>query len=142
LILLCVRSAIKNVRPQAEAPIKEDPAQFMVHQAEKVLPPSVQTSTTEGAAEQLLGLGYGMTFGTLYSSMRPSGTMLVRDGVLLGLGTWAAGYLGWLPATGLMPPVWKHRVEQFWVPVAEHVLFGVATAASYHWLANQAKVAQ
>jgi hypothetical protein len=38
---------------------------------------------------------------------RPRGGSALLDGALLDIASWAAGYLGWLPALGLMPPVWR-----------------------------------
>jgi hypothetical protein len=46
----------------------------------------------------------------------------------------AAGYLGWLPALGLMPPVWEQEAPQAVVPAAEHLVYGVVTVAAYNWL--------
>ncbi|HTL17320.1 MAG TPA: hypothetical protein VL793_08790, partial [Patescibacteria group bacterium] len=60
------------------------------------------------------------------------------EGALLGLLTWAVGYLGWLPGAKLMPPVWKHQPKQIAMPIAEHALFGVATVAGYRWLQKRA----
>ena len=68
-----------------------------------------------------------MSFGALYATARSKTKRLVLEGVILGLASWAVGYLGWLPATGLMPPVWKHKPHQIAMPLAEHALFGVAT---------------
>ena len=49
-------------------------------------------------------------------SRRPS---LLRDGLGVGLAVWAAGYLGWLPRTRLMPPVTEQPPEQVVVPLLE-----------------------
>jgi hypothetical protein len=51
------------------------------------------------------------------------------DAALLGLGTWAVGYLSWLPATGLMPPVQYQGARKVAMPAAQHILFGLATVA-------------
>jgi len=56
------------------------------------------------------------------------------DGVLLGLANWATGYVGWLPATRLMPPLWQQKVPQVIAPIVEHTLYGMATVATYNWL--------
>ncbi len=143
LVLQSSRSAAQKLWPKADAPIKQDPGKFMVHQAEKVV--NLPGPTAEAAVSQVLGLGYGMSFGTFYASLHPRNTRpepTLRDGMVLGLVTWAAGYLGWLPATGLMSPVWKHRPKQFWPPLAEHAIYGIVTAASYQWLAHRAEVIQ
>ena len=56
------------------------------------------------------------------------------DGVILGIANWAAGYLGWLPALGLMPPLWQQKTPQVIAPIAEHALYGMITVAMYDWL--------
>ena len=95
-------------------------------------------SQSKPGGARFLGLGYGITFGVLYSIVRPSARKVALEGTLLGLAAWAAGYLGWLPATGLMPPIWKHRPAQVALPVAEHALYGVATVVGYQWLSERA----
>ena len=39
-----------------------------------------------------------------------------------------------LPALGLMPPVQRQETEQIAGPIVQHVIFGVATVATYQWL--------
>jgi hypothetical protein len=45
-----------------------------------------------------------------------------------------AGYLGWMPATGLMPPVTKQEPEQIAGPILSHLLFGMVTVGLYRVL--------
>ena len=85
-------------------------------------------------AAKSLQLGYGMTSGVLYSALRVRRGSPVLDGALLGIGVWAAGYLGWLPATDLMSPITEHEPKQIVVPLVQHALFGVAVAAAYDGL--------
>jgi len=127
--------------PEALPPVREEPGQFMVEQAERALPPSIRRrvpDTAEQVAAKALGLGYGLTFGALYALARPRGGPTLRDGVVLGAACWAAGYLGWLPAMGLMPPVWRQRAPQAIGPAVEHLVYGVATVATYDWLRRRA----
>lgn len=127
--------------PSTMPPIRQDPGEFMVDRVEDALPDAVSEpipSVLETAAARALGLGYGMAFGALYAVLRPRGWPRLGDGAVLGLAAWAAGYLGWLPALGLMPPVWKQRPAQVLVPIADHVVYGLATAASYDWMQNHA----
>jgi hypothetical protein len=53
---------------------------------------------------------------------------------LLGAIAWAAGYLGRLPALGLMRPVWEQDAPEALAPAAEHVVYGVVTVAAYNRL--------
>ncbi len=80
--------------------------------------------------------GYGLTAGALYAALRPDAGPILCDGLVLGLATWAAGYPGWLPALGLMPPVREQGAAQAFGPAIRHALFGVVTAAAYRRLLN------
>ena len=113
--------------PGSHPPIKKDPGEFMV---EKVpLPESLKP-----LGANTLRLGYGMTSGVLYAALRPRRSMPLFDGALLGVAVWAVGYLGWLPAADLMPPITEQEPQQIVVPIVEHALFGVAVAAAYDGL--------
>jgi hypothetical protein len=125
--------------PQTLPPIRRDPAEFLVEQAEAALPPARRAQvppTGRAAAEKGLHLGYGATFGMLYGLAVGERSPLLA-GALLGLATWAVGYLGWLPATGLMPPVHRQEPARVAGPIATHVGFGIATASAFRWLSRR-----
>jgi hypothetical protein len=122
--------------PDTLPPIRRDPAEFMVEQAESAVPAARRAQVPpkgKAAAEKGLHLGYGATFGILYGLAAGEGSPLL-GGAVLGLATWAVGYLGWLPATGLMPPVTRQEPARVAGPIATHVGYGIATAAAYQWL--------
>jgi hypothetical protein len=134
IVLRGAMKAMDKLRPLAAAPVEREPGQFMVEQAERLAPDSVNDripEAAEDAAAKMLGLGYGMSFGALYAMLRPHGGSPFTEGMLLGAACWAAGYLGWLPATGLMRPIWRQSAEQVAAPLAEHLLYGAATVAAY-----------
>ena len=135
-----MQAASQRWMPQTMPPMKENPGDFMVEQAEEALPDRISekiSEPVEGALSQGLAFGYGMTFGALYGLAGRRDRSLLLDGTLLGLGSWAVGYLGWLPATGLMPPVWKQEAKQVIPGILSHVAFGVATVAVLDWLMNR-----
>ena len=132
-LLMATRKWLPDLMP----PIREDPGEFMVQQVEQALPPETSARVppvVETAAAKSLALGYGLTAGVLYTMVRPEAEHVVADGTALGLGTWAAGYVGWLPALDLMPPLTEQRLGQTVGPVIHHLLFGMATVAAYRWL--------
>ena len=125
--------------PKTLPPIRRDPAEFMVEQAESALPPARRAQVPpkgRTAAEKGLPLGYGATFGMLYGLAAREGSPLLA-GAVLGLATWAVGYLGWLPATGLMPAVTRQEPARVAGPIATHLGYGIATAATYQWLSRR-----
>jgi hypothetical protein len=114
--------------------MREHTGEFLVEHAEEALPVAVRRHIPDAAetvAAQGLGLGYGVAFGALYAALRPSPGSAALDGAILGLGCWAAGYLGWLPALGLMPPVRRQSPAQIAGPVVDHLAYGVVTALAY-----------
>jgi hypothetical protein len=119
--------ASKKWLPESRPPMKKDPGEFMA--GKLPLPESAKPW-----AANSLRLGYGMTSGVLYAALRPRGAMPLFDGALLGIGVWAAGYLGWLPAADLMPPVTEQTPQQIAVPIVQHAIFGVAVATAYDGL--------
>ena len=131
------RSASQRWLPETMPPIKQEPGAFMVEQAEESLPGQAGESVpaaAETAAAQSLAVGYGLTAGGLYGLFRPKGGNVLFDGAVLGLGVWAVGYLGWLPASGLMPSLNQQAPKERIAPALRHVVFGVATVATYRWL--------
>ena len=55
---------------------------------------------------------------------------------MLGLCVWAAGYLAWLPALGITPPVTEQRAEQITASLLKHALSGVEFRKVTRYLVN------
>ncbi len=137
LALQALLGASMKWLPSAAPPLRQHPGEFMVEKAEEALPQRLRDGIPKGvetAVAQGLGIGYGLAFGALYASLRPRGGSPWLDGVVLGTVAWAAGYLGWLPVLGLMPPIWKQEAPRVAAPVAEHAVYGMITVAAYDWL--------
>ncbi len=142
-LLQGIRTSEQKLLPETMPPIRQDPGEFMVEQAEELLPEETSagiSSNVETAAASSLALGYGMTAGAIYSALRTADDYnLVVDGAALGLGTWAVGYLGWLPALKIMPPVHRQEPRQVVGPILQHIVFGIVTAAAYRWMRQYAE---
>ena len=137
LVIHAFRTASQQWLPSTVPPIRQDPGEMMVETGKEALPEPVRQhipQVVETGAARMLAVGYGLTFGALYPLLRPKGGSPLVDGVLLGIVAWATGYLGWLPASGLMPPVWRQSAPQAVAPIAQHALYGIATVAMYDWL--------
>jgi hypothetical protein len=123
--------------PSAVPPIREDPGEFLVDWAEEKFPDSARHYIPEGAdkaAAGALAMGYGLAFGAAYGLLRPRGGNPIVEGLALGAACWAAGYLGWLPALGLMRPVTRQTPAQVAGPLMEHLVYGMATVAVFDLL--------
>jgi hypothetical protein len=125
--------------PEASPPIQKDPAAFMVERFELVLPEKLRRKVprqAETAIAATLPVGYGVTFGSLYGAVRPRGGNVLLDGIGLGVVNWAVGFLGWLPAARLMPPVHRHTPKQAAANIIEHAIYGIAVVAAYDCLCD------
>ena len=139
-ILQGVMLVNQQFAPDIETPESEDPASFMLWQAEKLLPREAWMkipASAETAAGIALSVAYGTALGALYGALSSQKPNLLRDGAIVGLGVWAIGYLGWLPAARLIPPVWKQEPKQMVGPIIEHLAYGFATAAAFSWLTKR-----
>jgi len=47
-------------------------------------------------------------------------------GIVFGLGVWAASYLAWLPALGILPPATEAPPRRNAVMIAAHIVWGAA----------------
>lgn len=149
LVLQAVRSETGKRFPRTTTPMKQDPGEFMVEAAKSRLPDRVSQAIpqrVDAVAARSLALGYGLTFAAAYAALRPRPKHLLLEGAVLGLATWAAGYLGWLPATGLTPPVTAQTRAQVLTPPAQHLAFGLVVvfglAAMYRASMRDDKVSE
>ena len=139
MVLQGVRGASQKYLPGTMEPTWVEPSEFMVDRAESALPDKAQEKVpgaVETAAGAGLGLGYGGTAGALYAAFRDPGANPLIDGAVLGLATWAAGYLGWMPALDLMPAVTEQGTAEAVGPAVRHALYGVAVVGAYNLLAE------
>jgi hypothetical protein len=138
LAIQALLTASQKWLPHTVPPLRQDPGEFMVKAGEggplswapsavadagnEALPEPVRAripQVVETGAARMLAIGYGLTFGGLYTLLRPQGGSAFVDGVILGIANWATGYLGWLPALRLMPPVWQQQAPQAIAPIAD-----------------------
>ncbi|HEY1686948.1 MAG TPA: hypothetical protein VGG19_19460 [Tepidisphaeraceae bacterium] len=127
----------KKVAPESEDPIRREPGGYFVEQMESPL--SLETrlkipDALENTVAAGMGYAYGMSFGALYAAAKGEEACAATNGVGLGLLCWAVGYLGWMPAIGIMEPIWRHRPIEIAGPIVRHAVYGLATAATYEGL--------
>jgi hypothetical protein len=70
----------------------------------------------------LFGALGGAAFGGL------TGARSVRTGATFGAGVWAASYLGWIPAAGLLRFGASHPLRRNMLMIAVHLVWGAALA--------------
>ena len=74
----------------------------------------------------LAHFGYGGLTGALFALL----PAFRGGGILYGLAVWAASYLGWIPAAGILKPVYRHPLHRNLVMIAAHVVWGLTLSSS------------
>ncbi|WP_180283367.1 hypothetical protein [Azospirillum oleiclasticum] len=93
----------------------------------RALPAGVRADIT-----LLAHYGYGALTGALYpAAARRLGLTPVLGGAAYGVAVWAASYLGWIPAVGLLTPATRHSARRNGLMIAAHVVWGAATGLAY-----------
>ena len=77
-------------------------------------------------ATLLAHFGYGALTGALFA-LQPRRSPLVGAG--FGVAVWAASYLGWIPALGLLAPATRHPARRNALMLAAHLAWGSALAS-------------
>lgn len=112
------------IRPPMPA---RDPGQVMMEKAQTVvgtLPVKVHQVGAQG-----LHWGYGVVGPLAMAAVssilgaRSTGKTILA-GTLVGVAVWAAGYVGWLPALGLVPPVHKVPIGKSASGLLGHAAYG------------------
>jgi uncharacterized membrane protein YagU involved in acid resistance len=65
--------------------------------------------------------GFGALAGAIYALLPSRGS-----GAIYGISVWAFSYLGWIPATGILAPAWRHPAQRSLLMIAVHIVWGVA----------------
>jgi hypothetical protein len=107
------------------------PGEYIVSRIERAfgrtLPERVHRTLVERSAWP-----YGLVGPTAFAVAVPrlvrlrTPTHAVVAGAALGLGVWAVGYLGWLPAAGLIAPIQRQRPTRVLSGVLSHAAYGIA----------------
>jgi hypothetical protein len=69
---------------------------------------------------------YGAATGALIAALAPRPSM--PAGAAAGTAIWAASYLGWIPAAGLLKPATQHPARRNGMMIAAHLVWGAALA--------------
>lgn len=74
----------------------------------------------------LYGAGAGACYGLLQDELE---LPPLAAGSVFGLALWAVGYLGWIPAAGVLPRPWRQQVGDAVTPLVAHVVYGLVLGA-------------
>ena len=88
LAIQALLTASQKWLPNTVPPLRQDPGEFMVKTGEEALPDTMRRripQVVESGAARMLAIGYGLTFGSLYTLLRPEEGSPFMDGIILGL---------------------------------------------------------
>jgi uncharacterized membrane protein YagU involved in acid resistance len=88
-------------------------------------------TTAVGAGHFSYGSMGGVIFALLSKKMLFPALL---NGSLFALLYWAVGYMGWLPAAGILSPATKHPPRRTALSITAHLIYGIGTALIYNRL--------
>jgi hypothetical protein len=88
---------------------------------------------------RLLHYVYGSGMGGFYglAMTRLHGAPPLLTGAGFGVAVWAGSGHAWLPGTGILPATTDRLPQHRLVPIAAHLLYGIATAYAYEALSTE-----
>jgi hypothetical protein len=89
-------------------------------------PPSDETERRAAALTN--HFAFGALAGAIYAALFPSRG--AGPGVAYGLAVWAASYLGWIPAAGILTNATRHPLRRNLLMLAAHVVWGATLTKS------------
>lgn len=113
-----MRRLHRNLPPASRYPL---PPREIVDEALHRAPQSARPTLTT-----VSHFGYGAATGALFGLMAPRGGVLT--GCAYGVAVWAASYLGWIPAAGILRPATVHPSDRNALMITAHLVWGAVTA--------------
>jgi uncharacterized membrane protein YagU involved in acid resistance len=111
------------VAGDATGPYGEQPPKRLVRRLARCAGvPAGRRGAGTRLATAVAHLGFGAGSGALYAAVVPRSS--VPRGAAFGLGVWAASYLGWIPALGLLPPPHRDNPRRAWTMATAHLVYG------------------
>src|SRR5579884_2935061 len=85
MAIQALRTTHEKISPETMPPMSEHPGKFMLRKAKEALPYKAQEKVEkiEDMGANLLGLGYGVTFGVMYAALRRKTRRTLLEGALL-----------------------------------------------------------
>ena len=117
------------------------PGDFVARKAESIVAREVSPKAHEKFSHSL-SWAYGIGWATFFGAITPELPIrsfggAIAAGAGMGALCWAAGYVGWLPAAGIVEPVHRHGAGNVATSLASHVAYGVISAlpvAALGWI--------
>jgi hypothetical protein len=77
-------------------------------------------------------LAYGALLGGFFGGLRyVVSAPTFPFAQLFGLATYAVGFLGWVPALGILPPIWRQREPIGVMRIMAHIYYGTVVSLAF-----------
>lgn len=83
--------------------------------------------------------GYGAAAGLVHTVLARGRRRPLRSGVAYGLGLAVAGYQGWVPALGILPPLTRQMPGRRTEILGSHLVYGAALVVVSNWLSTDGR---
>lgn len=133
MMTLMMRKVAPKVIPEEMRPDEFIPKKSVEWAEEQLGHPDALTESQEMKAAMAAHFTYGSGNGALYGLLRSGAADVPAPllGALFGVGLWAVGFGGWMPALGIMEPPSEKPLKKLPMPIMAHVVYGATTALAY-----------
>lgn len=137
VMTLMMRKAAPKMIPEEMRPDEFPPKKVVEWAEEQAGEPHALTESQEMRAAMGAHFAYGSGSGAVYGLLRD--TVLDRlpaplAGMMFGVGLWAIGFEGWMPALGVQEATHEKSPKKWPMPVMSHMIYGATTAFTYEAL--------
>lgn len=98
------------------------------HHSPVRLPATRSTRALHHIGDQLMHVGFGAAFGTLYGAASTKNELSPVRIALFGVGVWGFGSFVLLPALKIMRPEWRASAQELAVNLSSHLLYAATVA--------------
>lgn len=136
VMTLMMRKIAPAVVPDEMRPDGFAPAKVVTWAEAESGHPHALTESQEMKAAMVAHFAYGSGSGAVYGLLRSELPDLPAPllGAMFGIGLWAIGFEGWMPALGVQERTTEKPPEKWPMPIMGHVVYGATTAVAYESL--------
>ncbi len=138
VMTLMMRKAAPKMIPKEMRPDEFPPKKVVEWAEEQAGKPHALSESQEMKVAMGAHFAYGSGSGAVYGLLREQmdGIPAPLMGALFGVGLWAVGFEGWMPALGVQEATHEKPPQKWPMPIMAHIVYGTTTALAYEALEN------
>lgn len=137
VMTMMMKKVSPEVMPEDMRPDEFPPKKVVEWAEEESGHPHALTESQEQRAAMGAHFAYGSGSGAAYGILRErvfEGLPAPVAGMMFGVGLWAVGFEGWMPALGVQEATTDRPVKKWPAPIMMHMVYGASTAIAYEAL--------